>query len=114
MSLDWNASKVADYETLHSTDEGWAVTQALVFGSIGTGMGTITEENAAEVFARIALIERLHGAFLQSSEGPVNITLDDVKRRVGLSTNVFGTEPRAKFLKRQAGSFLDETVRAAR
>ena len=96
-------------------DQWHPVTVALIWHTLGTGIGTITEANADEVYARIRLIESLHGASLRNAEGEQPITMEDVQRHIGLHTNAsFTDESRAKFLKRQAASFLDDAQRLYR
>ena len=118
MALTWSVEKVENYKEVMTQkvegqpDQWHPVTVALIWHSLGTGIGTITEANAAEVYARIALIEGLHGASLRNSEGEQPITMEDVRKHIGLSTNAsFTDETRAKFLKRQTTPFLDDQAR---
>jgi hypothetical protein len=131
--LTWSVEDVKDFDEVttwipdHDDPNGrykagdrlWhPVTETLVLLTLGTGIGRIKESNADEVYARIRLIETLHGAMLiravdENGERPEGdaafITKDEVLAHVGLSTNASYTdESRAKFLKRQAGDFLDE------
>lgn len=88
------------------------ITNALIWHSLNTGIGTITEENVAEVWARISFVEHIYGASLLNSEGPRPITRDDVRKHIGLKTNAsFKVESRPSFLKRHAASYLDDQVR---
>jgi hypothetical protein len=79
------------------------VTESLIFASMATGIGTITEENASEVYARISFIEKVSGALMyrgEGWEGLPNITPEEVQAHIGLSTNAsFKDETRAKWLK---------------
>lgn len=87
-------------------------TNALIWHSLNTGIGTITEENVAEVWARVRFIEKLYGASLMDQDGPVFLTRDDVRKHVGLKTNAsFKVETRASFLKRHAAAFLNDEAR---
>ena len=89
------------------------VTNALIWHSLNTGIGTITREVAAEVWARIHLVETIYGASLMNSEGERPITKDDVLKHIGLKTNAsFKPETRASFLKRHATAFLEEQQRS--
>jgi len=115
MPLTWNVEHVENHQevtTLH-TDEGdqWhPVTMALVYLTMSTGIGRITEANAGEFYARTNLLERLVGPQLIRPEGedgerPTGyaafITPDEVRAHVGLATNAcFKDEPRSKWLKR--------------
>jgi hypothetical protein len=88
------------------------VTSALIWHSLNTGIGTITAENADEVYARISFIEQVYGPSLSTQDGPKAITIEDVRQHVGLYTNAsFKIESRASFLKRHAASFLDDAAR---
>jgi hypothetical protein len=115
MSLRWNVSEIADHESLcYITAEADSpvqgvkagdrvlspVTHALIWLTVGTGVGWgIREENVEEFIARVHLWESLHG--------PMNaepLTDEQIRAHVGLYTNV-SYEPRA--------DWLDRTFRAA-
>lgn len=120
MSLNWEVSKIKDYETVCMEDdpeEGGrkltVVTWSLVVATMSVGMGRITEENAAQFYARLAIIEKLHGPFMQRVEPDGNgghkvtprfFTPEEVWAHVGLWTNVFPMETDAKWRKRQVES----------
>ena len=124
MPLTWDTKNVADYETVcFLTVEEDAptmglekgdrtlnpVTHALIWASLSTGIGNITEENAAEVYARIHMTEALYGALLRRADGTEGITIEDVRLHIGLYTNAsFKDESRQSFLKRHGGGFLDD------
>ena len=121
MSLNWSVEDVKDYEAVCKIvvpegipDQGVApgesiwnpVTTALVWASLSTGINKITEENAAEVYARVNLTERMDGPLLVRAEvdgvrpkgEDAFITPDEVLDHVGLWTNAT-PKARAKFLK---------------
>jgi len=128
MPLTWDTGEILNYEEVcwpvaeedipaHGIEAGKQylspVTNALIWHSLNTGIGKITEDSAAEVYARIALVEKLYGASLWNSDGPRPITRDDVLKHVGLVTNAtFQQESRTSFLKRHADYFLTEEVAA--
>lgn len=60
MSLDYNLTSVHDYEGLHESDLEWNITQALIFHTMGAGMGDITESNWQGFYARVAFFESLY------------------------------------------------------
>jgi antitoxin (DNA-binding transcriptional repressor) of toxin-antitoxin stability system len=64
MSLDWSIQNVSDWEALTENDTDISITEALVWHLLVVCMGSITESNWTEVYARIALIERLDGPSL--------------------------------------------------
>ncbi len=116
MSLNWSLEGCEDWEAL-KTDEEWPITQTLIFATMGVGIGEITEKTLPEFYARIAFLERLNGSFVkaQSEDGSDwvdrPITVEDIRRRIGLTTNVFPQETRAKWAKRQADMALTDLVR---
>lgn len=128
MALNWDTSGVENFEEVcwliadfdHPTS-GISVgdrilnpvTNALIWHALNTGIGTITEANAGEVYARIHLVEKLHGASLWTADGPKEITIEDVLQHIGLYTNAsFKDESRASFLKRHAAYLLDQSKRS--
>lgn len=127
MALNWDTSGVENYEEVcwliadfdHPTT-GISVgdrilnpvTNALIWHALNTGIGTITEANAAEVYARIHFVETVYGESLWTADGPKAITPEDVLAQIGLYTNAsFRDESRASFLKRHAAYHLDQSKR---
>lgn len=130
MSLNWNVSKVADMATVcyriaehDDPNEGIKVgdkvlrpaTQALIFATMNTGLGDITEKNHREFFARLTTYEKLFGAYRreQTAPGvyaPRFFTLDEVRRHIGLNTNVFPAETRTKWQTRMVENFTREAL----
>lgn len=117
MSLDFNVTKVADHEKVttayrwrdkdnaeHVTDELpdpsecdpeaviriWhPLTESLVWRTMLVHMGEITEENAAEFYARSKMASRITEQKPMYMDGkPYDFTLEDVKSHIGLTTNV--------------------------
>lgn len=88
MALTWSIEKVADWETL--ADDEWErlVTEALVFASMAVGIGRITKDNAADFYARLRMVELVEGSYLRREGERYLITVADVRRRVGMTTNV--------------------------
>jgi hypothetical protein len=115
MPLTWDLSAIKDWEDI-KTDEEWPTTNVCIFLTMHTGIGSWTEANAAEVYSRAKLLERLYGAFLfDTTDGKhteVWLSTEDIRRRIGLRTNVGPTESRASFLKRHVGYKLDDEARA--
>lgn len=117
MSLDWNVSKIADYESRCYIGEGEerrlsGLTETLIWASLSTGIGTLKESNYREAFARLAMIEKLNGAFRRTPQGqPVYLTLAEVRAHVGLYTNAsFKDESRASWLKRIGENQLRDSL----
>lgn len=95
MALHYELGSIENYKTVcYISEEGSndrrmnPVTHALIFNSIAIGIGRITKDNAAEVFARTSIIERINGTLLQRDGKDVPIEFDDIRRHIGLSTNV--------------------------
>jgi hypothetical protein len=128
MALTWDVRNVANSDEVcwytaeaddpnHFIEKGKEylspLTNAFIWHSLSTGIGTITEDNAPEVYARISILEQVYGASLLTSEGPRPITMDDVTRHIGLKTNAsFKDESRASFMKRHITYKLDESARS--
>jgi hypothetical protein len=116
MSLNWSVKDVTDYETVCYDENGEAtvVTTNLVLGMMAIGMGSITKANADEVGWRFDLYQRMFGPLVVTSTGegfePRPINADDVRKHVGLHTNV-ALETRAKWVKRIIESDFEQFVR---
>lgn len=80
MALHWNATGVKNHEALHEDAMEWAVTNSLIWATMAIGINRITEENYIDFFARMSF-------FYASTSHSSDITVADVKRRIGLSTN---------------------------
>lgn len=102
MPLTWDVSNVADHEHVCFMGEGDVrqaspITQAIVMMSMSIRIGSITEKNAGEFYARLYFLEKLDGPFVVKEGEPYHITPEDVRAHVGMYVNVT-TESRAKFL----------------
>lgn len=118
MSLDWTIDKIADYKTLCWVPAGKdadgddvsclnPVTNAIIWGTILTGLGSITEDNWRQFYARLHVAERLFGQMLYDGklEAHRYITADEVRAHVGLTTNV-SRETDAAFARRMTTNAL--------
>lgn len=63
------------------------ITHSLIWISMRVGIQKITEKNVDEFFRRVREIEK-DGAWMQSPDGPVYFTREDIVRHIGLGTNV--------------------------
>ena len=92
MALHWNVTKCKNHKALTNEDE-WPITNALIWGSMSTGMPEITEENISEIYARFRAWEGIVGAMLHGKDtetGEVTeryIEVADLVRRIGMYTN---------------------------
>lgn len=92
MSLDWDITRIKDYETtcfVAKPVEGGeremrSVTKALIYTTMGVDLGRITEKNYREFHWRYRVLCAVDNR-------PPSITVDDVKAHVGLSVNVIDT-----------------------
>jgi hypothetical protein len=87
MSLNWDITNCNNYKELQSDTE-WGITNTLIWATMSVDMGDITESNYVEFYSRIKALEAVFGALANSSDGSYFITIEDVKKRIGLSTNV--------------------------
>lgn len=107
MSLDWSIQKVRDVEELLDNGFEEVVTEAIVWGCLGTQIGTLTEQNWREWYARFVEVER-YGAWISGPDGPVHMKPEWVERRIGLKTNVFPEMSRRQWLNRMARGERDK------
>jgi hypothetical protein len=110
MSLNFNFEKIANYMDVVWIGEGDErrmnpVTEALIFGTMTVGLGSITDSNVDEFAARFRVIEKIHGAQLYkpNPDGPGTIDWfvsdEDFIAHIGLSCNV-SNETRSKWAAR--------------
>lgn len=84
MALNFDLTKVKD---LKAVKDDWQKTEVLIWATMSVGIDTITEKNATEFYKRLHLAEVLNGSWLSEKGKPLYITEDEVKARIGLSTN---------------------------
>lgn len=92
MALTTNIGNCVNWEELN-TDANYPTTERIYFLTLVTDLGEITNTNYGEFYARIKVYEAIVGEDL--------ITLADIKRRIGLETNV-SNRTSAQFLKRMS------------
>ena len=97
MSLDWNATHIHEWEKLADDDDEWTKTAYLAYELMRCGINSITDDNVYEVWARVQIMQGIHGPMLHNGVEPIPYTFADIQRRIGYSTNVT-TEPRSKWL----------------
>ena len=106
MSLNYDLT-ACDHDAIHDGDEWQPFVQPIIiFASMAVGIGQITDDNYLEFWQRLNMFERIHD--LQ----PLT-PLEHVFAMVGLRTNVFPTESRAKWLKRVVSSEMDAKIALA-
>jgi hypothetical protein len=103
MSLNWSIKTCQNPEALQEEGE-WPMTEVFIWQTMSVGIGRITEENAPEFYARLKMWEAIVGDLFQRRNTEtgkweyVGVSFDDVKKRIGLSTNVT-TISRSEWLK---------------
>jgi hypothetical protein len=97
MSLNYDISRVDD--AAKADGEPWRITDTLIWATMAVDMGEITEKNYEEFAERLALSAKVHGTLMQKVvDGELvdrPITVEEVKARIGLKTNVTTTTARA-------------------
>ena len=103
MSLNYYYTNVENSDIVMFDEDGmmYADTQSIIFTTMAIGMGSITEENWLEFYARMNVLERLH------SYTP--IPSERIKEHIGLSTNV-NNETRSQWIKRYFTYELNDVV----
>ena len=112
MALSWQVDQIKDYKNVcwipdADSDERRLnpVTEALIFGTMSVGLGSITDKNVDEFAARFRIIEKIHGAQLYKpnpeGKGIVDwfVSDEDFIAHIGLVCNV-SNETRAKWAAR--------------
>lgn len=110
MSLNWDISNCNNWDDLKS-DKEWGITNTLIWATMSVDMKGITEENWAEFYSRVKAIEAAYGAICSSPDGDYFITIEDVKRRIGLTTNV-ATKTASQFFKKINDQVKKELAKA--
>lgn len=119
MSLDWDISEVKNNDEIKADGSPWVTTETLIWYTMAVDMGEITKENYDEFFKRVSIWETINGAGKRKFDSETNeyedifMTLEDVERRIGLSTNVI-TRDREEWGERIAEILFDRADREVR
>ena len=124
MSLNWNLEGIKDYKQVcwiggdDDLDRRMnPVTNALIFGTIAVGLGSITDKNVDEFAARFRIMEKVHGCMITKDGKPEFLTDEDFISHIGLVCNV-SNETRAKWAGRifnnKQTSITEDLARAFR
>ena len=112
MSLDFNIKNIKNYKTLcYQGDQLSPITNAIIWSTMGIGIGEITDKNHEEFYERMELQQKVYGPFLSAESGPFPITLDMVRDHIGLKTNVFPKVTKKKFMANLAQGALEKVLR---
>lgn len=102
MSLDYQLGGIKDWETVcknPTTGKLKGSTETLIWITIPTLMGEITEKNKDEFLLRCRMYENMRGAMRTYPDGrAVFVSREEVEAHVGLRTNAH-TESMPKFRK---------------
>lgn len=91
MSLVFDLGNITDCQDVCYNTNGdlSPVTHVLIISTMSVCMGEITKANAAEFYARMTIVDRLHGPLLTGpGHTPRPVTPQDVQDHIGLHTNV--------------------------
>ena len=116
MSLDFDVSKIENYEelTTYETKDGkkiWhPVTSSIIHMCMGIGIGGITKKNWKQFYIRVSMWEKIHGPMLirgefEPGDKANNLTPEEIKAHIGLTTNVYPDRTDAQFRKQLFDSF---------
>ncbi len=137
MPLTWDVSKIIDYKELcwnpcdppEIGDDGEnramidGVTDGLIWATLMTGIGTITEANYEEFWSRLEMNSLINGKYLRFGKGatwlgkPIPETksgysLEMIYRHIGLKTNAyFRDETYRKWFSRTIAPSLRDAVK---
>lgn len=88
MAINWNGTKVQNWNEMNENESEWLISQALIFSLCFIGIGTITDENWENVFHRINcfyLAGESTGMIKDGERHP--FSPEDIHKRIGLSVN---------------------------
>lgn len=118
MALTWDLTNIKDWKSVCTHGEGsqagavWLdpITYALIVATKMVYLGSITEDNADEFFARLALVEKMSVPLLADENGnPKSITPKMVYDHIGLQTNV-ADQSRDVFLHNWVEQYMNAKV----
>jgi hypothetical protein len=118
MALNWDIAKVENYnEVCFRTNadgerELRGVTHDLIWLTMAVGMGNITPKNIDEWEFRLQVLSMMPGR--DAVEMYARLTREVLEKHIGLQTNVFPNETRAKFMSRMAKSMARDAANAVR
>lgn len=103
MALNWQFNP----KTFDKIKDETHLNETIVMATIFIGFPRITESNWEEFYKRLHLVEKLNGTFNFVASEPYFITPEDIKRRIGLTTNA-SSFSRTEFTRRQMNQWYAE------
>lgn len=97
MSLNWRFTDEAGFNSMSDKDK--ELNDAYVWGCLAVDIPDITDKTADEWCKRYAMYTLLLGAMYEVDGKPYVPTVDEVRKRIGLTTNVTA-KTRAQFIKK--------------
>jgi hypothetical protein len=112
MALHFDLTGIENGDELYNADgtDLDGVTKTIVFATMNVGLGSITDENAGEFYARLTILDKLMGPFITDDNYKSLLTPEVVIRHIGLKTNV-AKESRPAWTKRVMTYVIDENAR---
>lgn len=108
MSLNYDLTQVKDKSIINDKAATWPLTEAIIFETMVVGIGDIkSEKEAIEFKVRSDYWRRLDNV-------STFLPLEEIKKRIGLTTNVFPRVKTAAFLSRISSRWHREQVRTAK
>lgn len=94
MSLDWNATNVANFDSLK--EENWSYIEVVIFDTMAVGINKLTKDNVGE-FSRRQLVARsaLGYSYQELKEFHEACNEEFLTKLVGLTTNASSLTPTA-------------------
>lgn len=100
MALEWDLTKVTDWQDIDP-----ARRESMIWMTMIVGIGEINDATVQKFFERVYAYERINGAMVRTPNGDRYTTPADIRRFMGLKTNVWG--PRGPISKTDAAFAKD-------
>lgn len=96
MGLDWDVSNCRDWKEMQADPTERAITEAIVWATMSVGINEIEAYTVSEFYHRCRLYDSLYGERMYTGiedkdwkyhSVPKPISMEDLKRRIGMRTN---------------------------
>lgn len=89
MGLRYDYTKCDKLEFINSSEVEKSKTEVIIWASLIINIDKITKKNYKDYYNRINIYEKLvHTCLLDNNNNEYYLTLQDIKNRIGLKTNV--------------------------